>query len=523
MTGWRRWIGLVLAVAWLAIPAHGAWGAASPSNAQVETLFEQVAARARAAAGSPYQAPQATLPEPLAEITYDQYRSIRFRPEKSLWRGEARFEVQFFHPGFLFRHPVSVYELRDGAVREVAFDPAMFRYDGDASALAGVASRDPGFAGFRLHFPINTESYKDEVMVFLGASYFRLVGPGQVYGLSSRGIAIDTAEPAGEEFPAFRAFWLVRPESGADTVTVLALLDGPSVAGAYRFDLHVGAEVTVSVDKRLFAREDVRKLGVAPLTSMYFFGDASVRAYDDFRPRVHDSEGLMKHGSTGEWLWRPLSNPRYLRVSSLRDERPRGFGLVQRRREFGAYLDLEAEYHRRPSQWVVPLGGDWGRGGVELIEIPTDSETHDNVVAFWAGDRAFRRGDRREYRYRLVVFDDRPPGQPPARVTRTRSGWGAVPGVADSPPRTLRRFIVDFADRELEQLPAGAQLEPRIDARSGKIDDLRARRLPDGSGWRASFLLAPEGGRPSDLRLALLHQGRPVTETWTYVWYPDER
>ncbi|MCA1788678.1 MAG: glucan biosynthesis protein [Thioalkalivibrio sp.] len=497
----------------------------SPSDATPESLFQHVTDLAGARAEIPYEPPADVLPDALRGMTYDQYRSIRFRPEAALWHGEARFETQLFHPGFLFPHSVMVFTVEQGQVEELAFDPELFRYDGEAEGLADAGRSDLGFAGFRLHYPLNTPEYLDEVMVFLGASYFRLVGPGQVYGLSTRGLAIDTALPTGEEFPAFRKFWLFRPEPDADSITILALLDSASVTGAYRFDVQVGpgAEVTVVVEKRLFARADVTMLGIAPLTSMFLFGEAGVRRYDDFRPRVHDSEGLMMQTAAGEWIWRPLTNPVRLRGSSLRDERPHGFGLVQRSRDFSEYLDLEAEYHRRPSQWVTPIDGDWGVGGVELVEIPTSDETSDNIVAYWVSDMPFLAGDRRQYRYRLTLFDDSPPGRTPARVIRTRSGWGAVPGVADPPPRSLRRYIVDFAGGELDGLGPGDAVEPRLEAGSGTIEDLHVRRLPDDAGWRATFLLDSGDEQVADLRLMLTLGGRPITETWNHVWYPDER
>lgn len=515
---WARQVVLVTAL-WLgglpiAAGAEGRWTA--------DSLFEYVTALAAARAEVAFEPPSANLSEALRTITYDQYRAIRFRPERALWRGETLFEVQFFHPGFLFPHPVAIHALEDRVLRPIAFEPALFRYDAEAAELEGKGGEAAGFAGFRLHFPLNTSEHKDEVAVFLGASYFRLVGPGQVYGLSTRGLAIDTALPHGEEFPAFREFWLLRPGPDDERMTVLALLDSPSVTGAYRFDLTVGEQVQVDVEKHLFARLSVAKLGVAPLTSMYFFGEASVRGLDDFRPRVHDSEGLQMLTGAGEWIWRPLANPNSVRVVSLRDQDPRGFGLVQRSRDFAQYLDLEANYHRRPSQWVMPMGDGWGSGGVELVEIPTPDETHDNIVVYWAGDRPFRAGDHRHYRYRLILFDDLPPGDLPARVVRTRSGWGAVPGVPDLPPRSLRRYIVDFAGGVLQGLESSAELEVRLDASTGSISDLGVRRLPGDAGWRATFLLEPEGLSPADLRLLLTLNGTPVTETWNHVWYPDE-
>ncbi len=517
---WRRarrfGIGALLCFGWLPVAA------AADVGWTADSLFEQVTELAAQRAATAFEPPVAGLPEALRDITYDQYRAIRFRPERALWRDEARFEVQFFHPGFLFPHPVVMHTLEQGTVRPIPFEQDLFRYDAEASVLEGKGGDTAGFAGFRLHYPLNTPDHKDEVAVFLGASYFRLVGPGQVYGLSTRGLAIDTASPEGEEFPVFREFWLVRPEPEDQNITILALLDSPSVSGAYRFDLRAEDAVHVDVEKHLFARADVGKLGVAPLTSMYFFGEASVRGQDDFRPRAHDSEGLQMQTGAGEWIWRPLANPTVVRVVSLRDQDPRGFGLVQRNRDFAQYLDLEAKYHRRPSQWVMPTGGDWDSGGVELVEIPTPDETHDNIVAYWVGDRPFSAGDRRHYRYRLIVFDDIPPGEPPARVVRTRSGWGAVPGVADPPPRSLRRYIVDFAGGALERLGPDAAVGVRLDTSSGSVDDVGVRRLPGGEGWRATFLLKPDGLRPADLRLVLTLDGRPITETWNHVWYPDE-
>jgi len=514
--------------------AGGSW-----DNAQ---LFEHVTGLARERAGRTYREPDASvsgtranapsnaLANALAAMDYSAYRDIRFRPDRALWHKQSLFEVQLFHPGFLYRQPVTLHVLEDGQLRTVDFDPAMFRYDG-AAAEVGVAAADAhaagtdaslGHAGFRLHYPINSAEYKDEFLVFLGASYFRLVGRDQNYGLSSRGLAIDTGAPGGEEFPVFREFWLLRPDPGATRMTVIALLDSPSVSGAYRFTITPGADTEVAVESRLFARRDIGKLGVAPLTSMYFQGAASVRRHDDFRPQVHDSDGLLMHGASGEWIWRPLSNPLGLRFSSLQDREPRGFGLVQRERRFDNYLDMEADYHRRPSQWVRLGTGDWGEGGVELVEIPTDSETNDNIVTYWTPRQPFRAGEQRRYDYTLSTFGSRLAWQDQAEVVRTRSGWAAIPGESDPPPRGVRRFIVDFRGGALDGLAADQPLESSLEISAGRVTDLQLRPLADGEGWRASFKLTPEAGAAADMRLFLSLRGARMSETWTYVWYPDE-
>jgi glucans biosynthesis protein len=383
---------------------------------------------------------------------------------------------------------------------------------------------------------MNRPGVADEVVVFLGASYFRLLGPGHVHGLSTRGLAIDVAR--GEEFPDFRAYWLLRPPPGSDTLTVLALLDSPSLAGAYRFDLTpgqgwgegAGRPTVTDVEARLFARRDVEKLGVAPLTSMFLHAPGGALRTDDFRPRVHDSQGLLVRARRGDWVWRPLRNGPSLRITTVEDTVPVGWGLAQRERSFEHYLDLQARYHQRPSQWVEPLAGDWGRGSVELVEIPTVSEFNDNVVASWVPEEGLGAGHERRFSYRLRTFDGHLPEEHLARAVRTRSGWDALPGEVDPPPRTQRRFVVDF------HLPgvrsggpgpdgAGIPLEPRpdavLEATSGAVSDLQVLALPERRGWRASFRLEGDPEQTAELRLYLVREDRPVSETWQYLWDPE--
>ncbi len=492
------------------------------SAATPDELFDRVTDRARQLATQPYQSPDSPLPSELLEIAYDQYREIRFRPEEAIWKDEGLFEVQLFHPGFLYDQPIRLNLIDDqGEVRPLPFRQERFRYDGDASALADLTLDDIGHAGFRLHYPLNSGDYYDEFAVFLGASYFRLVGRQQGYGLSTRGLAIDTAEPNGEEFPAFREFWLVKPAPDATHMTILALLDSPSLAGAYRFVITPGEHTTVDTEARLFARKDIGKLGIAPLTSMYLHGEIGHHPADDYRPRVHDSQGLSMQTGTGEWIWRPLSNPEKLRLSRFQDQSPRGFGLIQRPRDFHAFLDAEAHYERRPSQWVQPLE-DWGKGSVELVEIPSQNETNDNITAYWIPDQPLAAGEARTYHYRTHTFGAMPPGQEMARVLRTRQGWGAVPGQENPPPASRRQFVIDFRGGELSSLDDSHPVELSLESSSGELLELQVQRLPDGETWRATFRLAPENDRPADMRLFLTLNDRRLTETWNYVWYPDE-
>jgi periplasmic glucans biosynthesis protein len=493
--------------------------AAATDIAQPE-LFDAIASRAKLLAKRDYKPIQANIPEALAKMDYDQYRSIRFRPEASIWHNESLFELQLFHPGFLYHEPITLHMATEGPDDFVQFKQEYFNYDGPAAPLAGVAPDNIGFAGFRIHYPLNSNDYKDEFIVFQGASYFRMVGPGLAYGLSARGLAIDTAESKGEEFPVFREFWMVKPGPTDTRMVMYALLDSPSITGAYRFEIMPGAPTEMAVEARLFARKDIQKVGIAPLTSMYMWGENHTRFVDDFRPEVHDSDGLLMAASNGEWIWRPISNHRQLRVSSMSDENPRGFGLLQRDRDFDHYMDMEARYEKRPSMWITPEG-NWGRGRAELVEIPSDSETNDNIVAYWVPAEPMKAGSNATFKYRLRSFDDHLPENVGAKVIRTRIGWGANPGQANPPPLSKRKFVIDFRGGELDNLSTDSPLIAEIQKSAGTISELAVRQLPDGRTWRASFKLEPEGDKVADMRLYLKLRDQRLSEVWSYVWYPD--
>jgi glucans biosynthesis protein len=478
-----------------------------------------VADKARSLAKKSYKDPRGRLPDWLLQISYDQWRDIRFRPDQALWRGQkptqrSNFEVQFFHPGLYYDRTVRVNSVDAQGVEKVAFSPTLFDYG--RNDFASRVPQDLGFAGFRVHFPIKKADYKDEVIVFLGASYFRAVGRDHAYGLSARGLAVDTALPTGEEFPWFKEFWLVRPAPQARELELYALLDSPRVTGAYRFVVHPGEQTLVDVESRLFLREPLGKLGIAPLTSMFFYGENTLEQPVDFRPEVHDSDGLLLHDGGGEWIWRPLENPRTLNVSSFRLSSPRGFGLVQRDRDFDHYQDLETRQETRPSVWVAP-SGEWGGGSVELVEIPTQQDIHDNVVAFWVPERAPEPGAPFEFAYRMFWYSDDPLRPPGGRAVATRRDRGTQ--------EDAHRFVVDFVGKQLETLPAETVLRGMVSARTpsgepGEILEQIVLQNPVTRGWRLTFQVRPRGSDPLELRAFLQHGDDTLTETWSYLLKP---
>lgn len=489
--------------------------ASQPAPAAQPFDHAKLKGHARWLSERPYQAPSRRLPAAVEALDWDRYQSIRFRPEQALWRDEGlRFQAQFFHLGLFFKSPVRIHEVVDGQAREIAYRASMFdhRQSGlDPAALPG----DLGFAGFRLNFHTDLER---DVCAFLGASYFRAVGGQWQYGLSARGLAIDTAMPHPEEFPDFTAFWLERPDPRSSTVVVHALLDSPSVAGAYRLRITPGDTLVMDVDASLYPRKTIERLGIAPLTSMYQVGENDRRMGYDWRPEIHDSDGLALWTGAGEWIWRPLTNPRQLAFNAFQDRQPRGFGLLQRDRNFENYQDDGVFYERRPSLWVEPRG-DWGEGSVQLVEIPTVDETFDNIVAFWNPQRKPQAGEELLYSYRLH-WGAHPPVQPPlARCVATRTGLG---GVVGRPRQYFSwRFAVDFTGGDLALLGRDANVKAVVTPSRGRVEIVSARPLHSIGGYRAMFdLVPPEDTEPITIRLYLEHAGQPLTETWLYQWSP---
>jgi glucans biosynthesis protein len=497
--------------AWLPTVRHFE-GTVHAGSAPEATPFSaaDVLQQARTLAAEKFVRPKAELPKAFQELGYDQYRDIRFKRERAIWASEGLpFVVELFHRGFLFTEPVAVYLVADGQARPVAYSPDLFTFGPSVSPPSeGVVS---DFAGFRLRAVINRPDDLDEFAAFQGASYFRAVAKGQGYGLSARGLALNTGASEGEEFPFFRAFWIERPSPEASAMVVHALLDSESTTGAYRFTIRPGDSTVIDVELTLYPRGELKHAGLASLTSMFFFAPHDRGGTDDFRPAVHDSDGLAIWTGRGEWLWRPLTNPDTLQVSAFSDNNPRGFGLLQRHRSFTDYQDLEAHYERRPSLWVEAIG-DWGNGAVHLIEIPSNSEGNDNVVAFWRPSHPVPAHAEHRFTYRLH-WCWTPPAMPALATTAdTRVGAG--------PDKGTRRFVIDFVGGRLGELKPDAPVAPAITTSAGNVQHPVAQPNPATKGWRVSFVLIPESTALCELRCLLKLGDEVLSEVWSYRWTP---
>jgi len=441
---------------------------------------------------------------PLRELSYDQYRAIRVNSDRAIWRNEqVPFRLEVLPAGFLFTLPVHVSIVESAIAREITPGPTTFLVDPPIARLLGETPIP--LSGLRLRTRLNSRSSWDEFLTFQGASYFQAIPKNGQFGLSARGLAIRTAHPQGEEFPEFTHFWVERPSANASGIVVHALLDSPSTTGAYRFSITPGAETNMDVDLTLYPRVPLDNVGIAPLTSMFLFDESERTRIDDYRDEVHKSDGLQIVLASGEQVFRPLRNPTQLQISAFTSVAPRAFGLVQRSRRLSDFHDLEAAYEDRPSAWIEPTS-DWGEGEVQLIEIPTDLETNDNIVAMWKPKEVIPAGKPWRTSYR-IRWTDTPRVLPRlGRVTATRTG----------PTRDGKRrlFVVEFvgAGGETE----GLTLE--LSSSQGRISNAQLQPNRLTKGIRASFELAPGDAKLAELRMRIVRGDRPVTETWLYRW-----
>lgn len=469
--------------------------------------------QARELANEPFAPDTLADDSALRALSYDDYRRIVFDPNAAVWGNEPRpFQLQLFHPGFLHTLPVGIHLVKNGVARRLAFDTALFNYH-DSPVDADALTAD-GYAGFRIHHPINTAERYEEFLVFLGASYFRAVGKNQFYGLSARGLAVNTVGEGDEEFPHFSDFWIERPATNDSDVIIHALLDSPSVTGAYRFTVTPGDQTIIDVDVSLYPRRDRPRVGIAPLTSMFMFNTTNRARFDDFRNAVHDSDGLQILQANGEQIWRPLANPAHWQVSSFEtadSATPAGFGLLQRRQAFEQFNDNEARYDKRPSLWVEPLG-DWGQGHVELLEIPTDSEYHDNIVAYWQPADGLKTGQEYRYQYRLHWGTGSPFAPKQGRVMNTASGTAL--GSDD------RVFVIDYSGGQalpkLAEDPGAVRINASTSA--GEITNVSGTLVEATGHYQAYVKLDPGEANLAELRVALEVDGQPWGETWLYRW-----
>jgi glucans biosynthesis protein len=479
--------------------------------------YESLIDKAKALAAKPYQTPVRPSPDIVQEINYEEWGKIRFDTDYALGApSSGAYPATFFHLGMFFQKSVQMHQVKDGKARRIQYTSRYFHMPENSGARK--LAENSGFAGFRLQESRSRADWRTQDWVaFLGASYFRAIGALNQYGLSARGVAVDTAEPSPEEFPDFTDFFIENSPSKSGPIYVYALLDGPSLTGAYRFALLRTQGVVIDVEASLYVRNDIKRLGLAPLTSMYWFSESQKNRLEDWRPEVHDSDGLAIWTGRGERIWRPLINPPIPGTPSFADENPKGFGLLQRDRVFENYLD-GVNYERRPSVWVEPLA-DWGPGSVQLVELPTDDEIHDNVTVYWRPAAPVKAGASYTLRYRLHWLADEPYPAPMARCIATRVGRGGQPGKPR--PVGVYKFVVEFAGAALDPLWGDSvKASAVVDTSQGTISGAFIEPIPGTKRWRALFDLTPATSGPAELRLFIQGNGAALTETWLYQFRP---
>jgi glucans biosynthesis protein len=453
----------------------------------------------------PFRPLPADIPKIFRDLSYEQYAAIRERPETAIWAAEnIGFAIEPLHRGSLFSSPMEVRLVAEGKARRILYDPALFDF-GTLTVPGNIG--DIGFSGFRVLARGQDGFYG--LAIFQGASFFRAMAPGQTFGTMARAMSIKTADPRGEEFPAFRSVWIERPTLAAGALVIHALIDSESVTGAYRFTLRPGDATIIDTECTLFARAAVDNLGLATMSATHLSGPLDERCNDDLRPSVCEANGLQMLTGKGEWLWRPVTNRNTLQISSFVDETPRGFGFFQRDRFFDHYQDDDQHFETRPSLWIEPIG-DWAAGSVQLIEIPSDSEANDNIIGYWKPKAPLAAGSETLFAYRQFWCWN-PPEQPPLAITtQSRAGRGS------SPKR--RRFVVEFSGDILSVSENEKAMKPNLSAAPGSIVGVRTFPSADKKSCRILFEIDPGNESYSEMRLVLEARGKPLSETWLYRW-----
>jgi len=493
-------------VAFLGFTGLSCWADAPFGLSNVQEIAQKLSQ-------SPYKDTTPPVPKEIDNLDYDAMRDIRWKEEFTLWKDKnLPFQAKFSQRNGYLRDKITVFTISADGVKPFPYSSNYF--DFGRTKLKAPLSPDVGFSGFRIHYAINNPKYMDEVIVFTGRSYFRSLAKGQGYGLSCRGVTVNSGiYGVTEEFPPFTTFWLEQPAPHATEFTFYALLDGPSITGAYQFKLRPGVETQADVTATLYFRKPIEHLGIAPLTSMFWFGENTSNHFGDFRPEVHDSDGALIANGRGEWLWRPLENYPDVHFNSFQDENPKGFGLFQRDRDFDHYQDLEVNYQLRPSCWVEPIGA-WGKGGVNLVQLPIPDETTDNIGLYWQPEKAPVPGDKIDASYRLHWFMDDPKLPPLARVSATRVNHATR--LFPNP-----RIILDFVGPGIEGFGDKDLPRAEVSATSGvPITDVQVIRNPYEHSLRVSFVI-PDKDKITELRCQLQRpDGSAFSEVWTYTWYP---
>ena len=518
------------------LAAATAAAAAEPATAQnqpqqpAKFTYDDVVKRARDLAASPFDGSIPPLPDALARLDWDTWRQIRFRGDRAmLGNAGGPYRLQMFHLGHLFKRPVVINTMRDGIATPVPYSANLFDYG--PTKFDKPLPVNLGFAGFRIHYPLNRPNVSDELVSFVGSSYFRFLGRGQQYGLSARALSMNTGLlNNNEEFPFYREFWFDTPGANADHITIFALLDSESLAGAYKFDFYPAQNSFVDVTGTVFVRSEQQGVGLAPLTSMYFMGENDRHyndrnKYDDFRPEMHDSDGLQYQTGAGEWVWRPLRNPFIQKVAYFEDNDPRGFGLVQRDRNYDHYQDIELAYESRPTYWIEPKG-KWGEGRLELIELATKDETADNVILAWRPKLPVTPEKALTLEYRVTSLLDSPRPNPGGMVLNTFEAPPVALGSGEKVQAGARRFMVEYVGGDIGYYVADpGAVEVVASASNGKVYRSFITPSPKINGLRVTIDVQVTPTQSTDLRLFLRAGGRRLTETWAYTWndeHPDQ-
>lgn len=495
----------------------------SADSGEIKFTFETLVSMARNSARCEYKERVTPLPKSLQNLDYSQYNLMRYNIDSDLWANDdLPFRVSFFPLGTtLYSLPVEIYEIdNETLISKVPFSPKFFQYEDQVKFIKDQMPEDAGYAGFKLRYKPKGSSYPDEFAAFLGNSYFRIICDGSSYGLSNRGLAINTGvENVPEEFPAFEKFYLVKPSKGDESIIIYAFLNGRSVTGAYSFKITPGTEASVDVKSVLFLRNKVNLLCLAPITSMFWFTLGEPDNFYDYRPSVHNSEGLVLSDGKND-IYEPLTNYPFHKMinDDISCDSLRYFGLVQRDREYNRYMDPGVKYHLNPNCLIVPQN-NWREGSLRLFVLPTLTEWMDNINLFWIPKTLPEPMEPINFDYK-ILYSLKEPKNTLSFVKYTNLGQDLI-----NCKNTI--FALSFADKDaIIEKSKDIKIDLQVPSDVIIASPPSIEKIIFNDTWRVLFTLTIHKklayeDKPFIIKCTLKDNGKSISEEWYFLWYPQ--
>ena len=479
------------------------------SSSKQEINFEYVQKQAELLSKSKYN-------EPLKiknDLTIDEYSQITFNASKALWMNEALlFRLEFFHLGYIYNTPLAVNEFKGLYSQDIRFTNDLFNFGNLNKDTSDKAKDLEGYAGLKILCQLNRPNQFDELISVLGNEKFRALGRYNIYGLYAAPL-ITIGINNKINLAHYTKFWLGKPESKSDHLTMCAIADSPEATIAFHYEIYPGDDTKVKTKSTIYPRIDTLSVGIAPMSTLYFSGINTLSRYNLYYSQFHYSDNLIISSEKNVFS-QPLENYEQTVVNEVKTKDIKFFGLSQRDRNYDHYQTLFIALHLMPTLWIKP-DNDWQKGKVVLVETPANNPNTLNIYAFWVPEEKLHKGKVYSYDYTMHWAINEPdPDTGPGCVSSTKVGLDG----------DNICFAIKFTGTMLKKLPAVANITSLTTISSNsKITDIKIQKDPFDNQWIALITASKPvkvDNKQSQVSLSctLMYGNKPITETWMYKW-----